>query len=72
MVKISACVIVKNEERNLPRWLAPEGFAVLYTMEGSLLKRLLSEEKSLAILTETKIQAGGLEPKVFIVIKSNR
>ena len=21
MVKISACVIVKNEERNLPRWL---------------------------------------------------
>ena len=58
--------------KNLPQWLAPEGFAVLYTMEGSLLKRLLSEEKSLAILTETKIQAGGLEPKVFIVIKNNR
>ena len=22
MIKISACVIVKNEEKNLPRWLA--------------------------------------------------
>ena len=53
----------------LPTWLAKEGTAILYTMEGTLLKRLVLRSPELKIIKELQIEAGGLEPKAFIIQK---
>lgn len=51
----------------LPRWVRPGGTAVLYTMEGKLLEQCLYSQRRLRILRRCRVEAGGLEPKVFIV-----
>lgn len=51
----------------LPLWLKPGGIAVLYTMEGKLLERCLYSQRRLQILERHTIEAGGLDPKIFIV-----
>lgn len=53
--------------QRLPAWLAPGGIAVLYTMEGKLLRQCLAAAPPLTLLEEHRVEAGGLEPKVLIV-----
>lgn len=56
----------------LPEWLVPGGIALLYTMEFTLLKRLVHERPSLTLITETRTEAGGLLPGVFLLrLKKN-
>lgn len=51
----------------LPKWLVEDGVAVLYTMEFTLLKRLIKERPYLKLVTETRTEAGGLMPGIFII-----
>lgn len=51
----------------LPQWLRPGGTAILYTMEYTLLKNLIRERPRLSLLTQTRTEAGGLMPTVFVV-----
>ena len=51
----------------LPSWVKPGGIAVLYTMEGRLLDRCLAKQERVQILQRSRVEAGGLEPKVFII-----
>ncbi len=51
----------------LPDWLTIDGTAVLYTMEFTLLKKLLRARPALTLVTETKTDAGGLMPGIFII-----
>ncbi len=51
----------------LPDWLRADGTAVLYTMEFTLLKKLLRARPNLTLVTETKTDAGGLMPGIFII-----
>jgi SAM-dependent methyltransferase len=53
--------------RKLTEWLAPDGIAVLYTMEYELLKRLINKTKGLALENEAHTEAGGLLPGIFII-----
>ncbi|MBS5879118.1 MAG: methyltransferase [Clostridium sp.] len=64
----------KNNERlyaamldKLPEWLMPGGVALLYTMEFTLLKKLVRERPGLTLITETRTEAGGLLPGVFLL-----
>lgn len=51
----------------LPTWLKRDGIAMLYTMEYTLLKRLIRERPGLRLMGETRTQAGGLMPAIFII-----
>ncbi len=51
----------------LPGWLNENGTAVLYTMEFTLLKKLIRERPKLKLVTETRTEAGGLMPGIFII-----
>ncbi|MBE5784624.1 MAG: methyltransferase domain-containing protein [Clostridiales bacterium] len=51
----------------LPHWLNEGGIAILYTMEFTLLKKLVRERKNLKLITETRTEAGGLLPGVFLI-----
>jgi tRNA G10 N-methylase Trm11 len=53
----------------LPHWLNDEGTAVLYSMEGELLKSLLKSNKHLRLINTIKTDAGGLIPIVFFISK---
>ncbi len=53
--------------RLLPRLLAKDGIAVLYTMEHRLLSGCLSAEPGLTVAAETRTEAGGLSPRVTVV-----
>lgn len=52
---------------NIPAWLRPGGFALMYTMEFTLLKRLVRERPCLSMLAQSRTEAGGLTPGVFIL-----
>ncbi|MDO5110791.1 MAG: methyltransferase [Clostridia bacterium] len=56
----------------LTDWMQPDGTAVLYTMEFTLLKKLLRARPALELVTETKTDAGGLMPGIFIIRFSKR
>ena len=51
----------------LPQWLNEDGVAILYTMEFTLLKKLIRERPKLKLVTETRTEAGGLMPGIFII-----
>ncbi len=51
----------------LPLWLRPGGVAVLYTMEFTLMKKLLKENPSLRLLKQERTEAGGLMPGIFLL-----
>jgi len=51
----------------LPRWMPYGGVAVLYTMEYTLLKKLIRERGNLRMMSEVRTEAGGLMPAVFII-----
>ena len=51
----------------LPQWLKPGGVAVLYTMEFTLLKKLLRETPALRLVAHERTEAGGLMPGIFIL-----
>ena len=51
----------------LPQWLNEDGVAILYTMEFTLLKKLIRERPGLKLVTETRTEAGGLMPGIFII-----
>lgn len=51
----------------LPTWLNENGVAILYTMEFTLLKKLIRERPRLELVTETRTEAGGLMPGIFIL-----
>lgn len=51
----------------LPTWLNENGVAILYTMEFTLLKKLIRERPKLELVTETRTEAGGLMPGIFIL-----
>ncbi len=64
----------RNNERlyaamldKLPQWLSPGGVSLLYTMEFTLLKKLIRERPGLKLITETRTEAGGLLPGIFLV-----
>lgn len=58
--------------KNLPQWLADDGFALLYTMEGKLLEDGIRKIKTLKILASTRTDAGGLKPRVFLLGKQHK
>ncbi len=51
----------------LPEWLNKDGVAVLYTMEFTLLKKLLKTHEELELMAQAKTDAGGLMPGIFII-----
>ena len=51
----------------LPKWLRRGGVAILYTMEYTLLKKLIREHPGLRLVTEVRTEAGGLMPAVFVI-----
>ena len=51
----------------LPTLLKKGGIALLYTMEFTLLKKLIRERPYLEILSQGRTEAGGLTPMVFII-----
>ncbi len=51
----------------LGEWLRPGGVAVLYTMEFTLMKRLVAENPHLELIRQSRTEAGGLMPGVFIL-----
>ena len=53
----------------LPKLLATDGIAVLYTMEHKLLLACLKREPSLALAAELATEAGGLTPRVTVIRK---
>ncbi|MBO6158729.1 MAG: methyltransferase domain-containing protein [Firmicutes bacterium] len=58
--------------RQLPHWLKKNGIAVLYTMEGRLLEKLVKKYAAqgthpFRILKRSRMAAGGLEPVVMII-----
>lgn len=59
--------LYKGLAERLPQWIKPGGIAVLYTMEGRLLEQCLYGQRRLKILKRYRVEAGGLEPKVWIV-----
>ena len=54
----------------LGEWLRPGGVAVLYTMEFTLMKRLVAENPHLELIRQSRTEAGGLTPGVFILKKN--
>ena len=53
--------------RMLPSLLSEDGVAALYTMEHRLLADCLRREPRLAVVSETRTEAGGLNPRVTVV-----
>lgn len=53
----------------LPKLLASDGVAVLYTMEHRLLASCLKNEPGLVVAAELATEAGGLNPRVTVVRK---
>ena len=53
--------------RMLPNLLSEDGVAALYTMEHRLLTDCLRREPRLTVVSETRTEAGGLNPRVTIV-----
>lgn len=51
----------------LPYWVRKGGVAILYTMEYTLLKRLVRDRPYLKLVTEVRTEAGGLTPTVFVI-----
>ena len=51
----------------LPQWLDRDGVAVFYTMEFSLMRRLIRQNPRLRLVSEAKTQAGGLQPGIFVI-----
>ena len=51
----------------LPKLVKKGGVAVLYTMEFTLLKRLVRERKDLEILRTERTEAGGLTPMIMVL-----
>ncbi len=58
--------------RLLPELLCDGGTAVLYTMEYTLLKKLLENEPRLRLSSTARTEAGGLTPQVFFVDKAGK
>lgn len=51
----------------LPQLVRSGGVAVLYTMEFTMLKRMIKERPNLEILKQERTEAGGLMPMIFIL-----
>ncbi|MBR3381608.1 MAG: methyltransferase [Clostridia bacterium] len=60
--------LYKGLLEKLPQLVKKGGVAVLYTMEFTLLKRLIREQgQRLTILSQQRTEAGGLTPMIFIL-----
>ncbi|MBQ2661121.1 MAG: methyltransferase [Clostridia bacterium] len=51
----------------LSSWVKKDGIAILYTMEFTLLKKLIKERQNLELLVEARTDAGGLTPMIFVL-----
>ncbi len=51
----------------LPRLIRPGGIALLYTMEFTMLKRLIRERPFIELLRQERAESGGLTPMIFII-----
>ena len=51
----------------LPKLLRSGGTAILYTMEFTLLKKLIRERACLELVSQGRTEAGGLTPMIFIL-----
>lgn len=51
----------------LPRLLVRGGTAIMYTMEFTLLKKLVRARPNLELAAEARTEAGGLTPEIFII-----
>ncbi|MCR5808629.1 MAG: methyltransferase domain-containing protein [Clostridiales bacterium] len=51
----------------LPQLVKKGGIAILYTMEFTLLKRLIRETPRVTLLSQERTEAGGLTPMIFIL-----
>lgn len=51
----------------LPKLLRSGGTAILYTMEFTLLKKLIRERSCLELVSQGRTEAGGLTPMIFII-----
>ena len=51
----------------LPKLLRTGGTAILYTMEFTLLKKLIRERAYLELVSQGRTEAGGLTPMIFIL-----
>jgi 2-polyprenyl-3-methyl-5-hydroxy-6-metoxy-1,4-benzoquinol methylase len=52
---------------NITKWVRPGGAVLLYTMEFTLLRRLLAKQKKLRLLSEINTNAGDLNPSIFVL-----
>ena len=51
----------------LPQLVKNGGVAILYTMEFTLLKRLIRETPHVTLLSQERTEAGGLTPMIFVL-----
>lgn len=51
----------------MPRLVRSGGVALLYTMEFTLLKRLIRERPELELIKQERTEAGGLTPMIFLL-----
>jgi len=54
----------------LPKWLAKDGFALLYTVESNLLERCIRHTPELTVRERMRTEAGGLTPWVFLITRA--
>lgn len=59
--------LYKGLINRLPLWLKPGGVAVFYTAEGKLMDSLLMKQRAIKLMAKYRLEAGGLEPYIFIL-----
>ncbi len=60
-------VLYKGILDRLHSWVKTDGIAILYTMEFTLLKKLIKERSDVELLAEARTDAGGLTPMIFVL-----
>lgn len=60
-------VLYKGILEKLHSWVKTDGIAILYTMEFTLLKKLIKERNDIELLAEARTDAGGLTPMIFVL-----
>lgn len=59
--------LYKGLLEKLPQLVKKGGIAILYTMEFTLLKKLIRETPAVNLLSQERTEAGGLTPMIFIL-----
>jgi len=55
--------------QKLPDWMADDGLALLYTMEGRLLEACIKKNPRILLIDTVRTDAGGLTPRAYLLTK---